>query len=53
MQSKLDKSLVENKEYQTQFPTFQDRLTIIQANLDYLQAKIMELEVGYQKVETN
>jgi hypothetical protein len=48
MQILSDKSLA--KEYRTTFPTFQDRLTIIQANLDYLQVKKIKFEVEYQKV---
>ncbi len=36
MQSWLDKSLVENEEHQTQLPTLQDRLLVIQAYLDRL-----------------
>ncbi len=53
MQSKLNKSLVKKEEYQTQFPTLQDWLTIIKADIEYLQAKRIKLEVGYQKVEIN
>jgi hypothetical protein len=53
MQSQLDKFLAENKEYQIQFPTFQDWLTIIQINLNCLQAKKTELKVEYWKVEVN
>jgi hypothetical protein len=40
MQTRLDKSLAENEEYWTTLPTFQDRLTVIQANLDHLQVKV-------------
>lgn len=53
MQTRLDKSLVENKEYWTQLLTLQDRLSVIQANLNHLHVKRQELEAKYQKVETN
>ncbi len=53
MQSWLDKSLVKNEDYRTQLPTLQDHLLVIQANLDHLQVEKVELEVEYQKVETN
>jgi len=36
MQSQLDRSLVKNEEYQTQLPTLQDQLLIIQVDLDCL-----------------
>ncbi len=36
MQSQLDKSLVKNKEYQAQLPILQNKLIIIQVDLDYL-----------------
>jgi hypothetical protein len=53
MQSWLDKSLAKNEGYWTQIPTLQDQLIIIQIDLDRLQAKRIELEVEYRKVETN
>jgi hypothetical protein len=36
MQSQLDKVLAKNKEYWTQLPTFQDKLIVIQVDLDRL-----------------
>jgi hypothetical protein len=51
MQIRLDKSLAKNNEYWATLPTLQDRLTIIQANLDRLQVKKIKFEVEYQKVE--
>jgi predicted nuclease with TOPRIM domain len=53
MQSWLDKSLAKNNEYWAQLPTLQDRLIVIQVDLDRLQAKRTKLEVDHQKVETN
>jgi hypothetical protein len=47
MKTWLDKSLAKNKEFDAILPTFQDQLTIIQANLDHLQVKWVKLEVEY------
>ncbi len=39
--------------YQVQLPTLQDLLSIIQADLDHVQTKRVELDVEYRKVEAN
>ncbi len=53
MQTKLDKIMVKNEEYWAQLPTLQNKLSIIQANLDHLQVERQDLEVKYWKVEMN
>ncbi len=53
MQTKLDKIMVKNEEYWTQLPTLQDKLSIIQVDLDRLQVERQDLEVEYWKVEMN
>lgn len=47
MQNQLDNSLAENEKYYAQLPTLQDRLIVIQANLNHLQAKTTKLVVEY------
>jgi hypothetical protein len=47
MQTWLDKIMVKIEEYQIQPPTLQDKLSIIQANLNRLQVERQDLEVDY------
>ncbi len=45
MQIQLDNTLIENEEYHAQLLTFQNKMSIIQVDLNYLQVERQELEV--------